>query len=83
MKLSMSSQAPVIATLGMPGRGAVAALRQIGRTLFVYLVAYRQAQAATEIHAVLSRMSAADLARHGLNRRQISRHVMDCLGAKP
>ena len=49
----------------------------------MYLAAYRQAKAAQEMHEKLSRMSDADLARIGIARGDIMRHVRDQLDPAP
>ena len=51
----------------------------VGR-MRLYLEAHRKAQAATHMHALLSRMSDRDLARHGLRRADIAAYIRDRLG---
>lgn len=46
----------------------------------IYLETHRKAQAATHLHAVLSRMSDRDLARLGLKRDGIAAYIRDRLG---
>ncbi len=79
MKLSSLRRLPPIEAFDWPIRHPLAALASLSATAKTYLVAYRQAKAAEALHDRLSHMSDCDLARQGLARADLTRHVRERL----
>ena len=83
MKFDFARRTSYMGRVEWPGHRLGAVCGRLSDRARIYLTAYRQARAAQDCHEQLSRMSDADLARLGIARTDIVRHVRERLDRAP